>query len=488
MGLRAKILSGVSWSAVARISKTAGNLVVTVILMRLLTPEAYGLIAMALVVIGFANTFKKFGLGSALIQRKNITELQSSSVFWVNILVGLLLFAITTAIAPYAVTFFNAQSTLKRVIQILSFVFIISAVGIVPRAFLKKQMRFKALAKIKVVSVGISGPVAVVSAATGWGVWSLVFKNIINSVAETILLWRYSSWRPQLRVSISKVKSLLLYGANFTGFKIVNRIHRAGDDFLIGKFMSSASLGIYSQAYKIMMIPIGKGIGLITDVLFPALSRVQKNKARTKSIYLKAVRLISFLAFPAMFGLFSTANNFVHTLFGDQWGGMIPVLRAFCLAGAFQALVKPTGTIYESQGRADWLFRWGFVASVILIGFIGIGVWVGTVEAIAYSYVVANAITFYPSLLIPGWLIGMSVEEVLRSVSGNLLAACIMAGGVFILGQVLPEFWSVLSVLGTQVVTGVGLYWSFAYLFELSAYDELSGIVGDGLETISNVR
>jgi PST family polysaccharide transporter len=467
----------VSWSAVAKGAKHGVNLLVTVILMRLLDPEAYGLIAMALVLVGFAGTFKKFGLSSALVQRKQVTPLQSSSIFWVNVLAGLLLTAVLMGAAPLAVSFYDTRPLLEPVIQALAFIFVFSAVGIVPRAFFKKNMQFKLLAKVQVLSVSLSGPAAIIMAFTGWGVWSLVVKNLASTIFEAIFLWWYSSWRPRLSFSVSETKELLLYGANLTGFKIINKFARAGDDLLIGRYMGEASLGVYSQAYKIMMIPIGKGVGIVSNVLFPALSAIQENKKRVRRVYLRSVGMISFVVFPSMLGLLAVSENFVDAVFGSKWEGIVPVLQVFCIVGVIQVLMKPTGWIYQSQGRADWMFRWGIFGAGSLIVAIVFGVWLGTVETVAVCYMLANIFLLYPGVTIPGWLIDMTFTDVMKSVAGNLCAASVMAGAVYGIGRLLPEFWSVWSALGTQITAGVGIYWALAYLFEMSAYKEILDIL-----------
>ncbi len=477
MSLRGQTVSGVSWSAVARVAKHGINLLVTVILMRLLNPEAYGLIAMALVLVSFANTFKQFGLSSALIQRKNITLLQSSSIFWVNILIGALLTSVLVGAAPLAVLFYKTSGPLEPVIQALSTIFLFSAVGVVPRSLLKKDMRFKPIAKVRAVSSGLAGPVAIAMAFGGYGVWSLVVKNIAEALLESVLFWWYSSWRPRLQFSYAKTKDLLVYGANLTGFKVINRFARAGDDLLIGRYMSAASLGLYSQAYKIMMLPIGKGIGTISDVLFPALSAIQDDAERVRKVYLKSVRAISFLVYPLMLGLLATADFFVIAILGQEWEGMTHILQVFCVVGLVQTLTKPTGWIYQSQGRADWMFRWGVFGAGTLIAAIVIGVVMGTIESVAWSYMIANVLLLYPGVMIPGWLIDMTFGDVVRAVSGNLFAAVIMAAAVFGIGLGLPGFWPAWIVLGIQVMTGVGMYWALAHFFSMGAYQELAGIL-----------
>jgi PST family polysaccharide transporter len=454
--------------------------------MRLLDPDAYGLIAMALVLVGFANTFKRFGLSSALIQRKEVTPLQSSSVFWINVLVGGLLTSVLVGAAPFAVSFYGASPLLEPIIQALSCIFLFSAVGIVPQSLLRKDMEFKPIAKVRAASAGVAGPVAIAMAFAGYGVWSLVVKNLAETLMESALFLWYSSWRPRLRFSFAKTRALLRYGANLTGFKVINKFARAGDDLLIGRYMSAASLGLYSQAYKTMMVPIGKGIGAITNVLFPALSSIQDDEERVRRVYLKSVQAISFLIYPLMLGLLATSDHFVSAVLGQKWEGMVYILRVFCVVGLVQTLTKPTGWIYQSQGRADWMFRWGIFGAGTLIVAIVVGVVLGTIESVAWSYMIANVLLLYPGVTIPGWLINMSFGEVAKAISGNFLAAGFMAAGVFTLGRFLPGFWPVWVVLSTQVMTGIGLYWSLAYFFQMDAYRELVTILRERWDAVAH--
>lgn len=472
MSLKSRTISGVSWSAAARYTSQGIQLGLAVLLMRLLSPEAYGLLAMAMVLIGFADAFKGMGLKSALVQKHDSTPRQTSTVFWFILMFSACLTALFVAAAPYAADFFG-EPNLTGIVQWLSLLFVLGTVGIVPRSGLEKEMRFDALAKVDVTSVVLSGIVATTMAFTGWGVWSLVAQRLVQVASKNVLVWGYSTWRPGAQFSFTAAKELIQYGGNLTGFNMVNRLARAGDDLLIGKFMAAGSLGVYNRAYRLMMLPIKKVIRAVSDVLFPALSAIKNNEERVRRIFLRTVRAISFLTFPMMMGLIVVADVFVLALLGNKWEPAIPIIRVLCVASLVQTLSNPTGWIYRSQGRTDWMFRWGLVGSTTLLGAIILGVYLGSIESVALCYTVANVLLLYPVLTIPGWLIDMSFMDVMRAVFGNFAAALTMAAGVYALGLSIPAVWSSWIVLALQVGIGIGLYWGIAHVCNLSAYGEL---------------
>jgi PST family polysaccharide transporter len=375
-------------------------------------------------------------------------------------------------LAPYAADFFD-EPDLTGIVRSLSLLFVLGTLGIVPRSGLEKEMRFDALAKVDVVSVVGSGTVATAMAFTGWGVWSLVAQRLVEVATKNVLVWRYTTWRPDAQFSLTAAKDLIQYGGNLTGFNMVNRLARTGDDLLIGKFMSAGSLGVYNRAYQLMMLPIKRVIRGVSDVLFPALSSIKHDVKRVRRVFLRTVGAVSFITFPAMMGLIVVADVFVLALLGSKWEPAIPIIRILCVASLVQTLANPTGWIYRSQGRTDWMFRWGLVGSTTLLGAIILGVYLGSIESVAICYTVANVLLLYPVLTIPGWLIDMSFIDVMRAVSGNFGAALAMAAGVYSLGLSTPGAWSPWIVLALQVSTGVGLYWSIAHVSNLSAYRDL---------------
>lgn len=476
--LREKTIAGVGWSTGARLIEQGIRFGVSIVLMRLLLPEDYGLVGMAMVFIGFAALFKEFGLSSALVQREEITDLQTSSVFWLNVTVGCGLAVLFYALAPLVASFYG-ESELESITQVLAVTYVVGAVSTVPQALLQREMAFDRLAKIQIPSVIVAGLLAIGMAFSGWGVWSLVAESLLLTGVGSLLVWWYVSWRPELVFSLTAIRDLISYGAGLTGFKFVNYWARKGDDLLIGRFIGSAELGIYTRAYSLMLLPITQIISMVSRVMFSALSTIQDDEERVRRAYLRVMRLLSFIIFPMMLGLYVVAESFVVTLFGQKWIEVTAIIQILCFVGLIQSLLNPTGWIYTSQGRTDWMFWWGVGAGGTMIAAIVVGVWIGTIEAVAWAYLVANVVLLLPGIKIPGMLISLRVRDVLEAVAGNFLCAAIMMGAVWAVGALLPaDLFNPLR-LATQVLTGVVVYTLIAYAFNLTALHEAKSLLSE---------
>jgi O-antigen/teichoic acid export membrane protein len=474
MSLKRQMLSGIAWSSTGRVGQQVIHFGLTILLARLLLPEDFGLVGMVIVFTGFASLFAEFGFSSALIQRSDITDAHSSSVFWLNVLVGLLLSIGFYFLAPFLAAFYDVPE-LQPVARALAATFSVASVGIVPTALLQRHMDFKRLARIELLAAALAGAVAIFMALEGLGVWALVAQTLLGALITVVLAFILSGWRPSLSFSHHAVAELLHFSSHLFGFKFINYWARNADNLLVGKLIGSAGLGVYSRAYSLMLLPITQVITVISRVMFPALSLIQDDTKRVRRIYLRAMGMIALITFPMMTGLFVVAEPFVLAVLGAQWAAVIPVLQILCVVGLIQALCNPAGWIYQSQGRTDWMFWWGLGAAGTLIVAIAIGAAVGTVESVAWAYMIANMFLFYPCIMIPGKLIGMRVSHVMREVSGALACSCVMAGLVWGVGLLLPESWSDGARLAVQVPTGVAVYLLLLFVTRPPGYREAEG-------------
>jgi PST family polysaccharide transporter len=269
MDLTTKTVQGVGWTGTSQFIRLLLQLGITAILARLLTPTDFGLLAMVVVFTNLVMIFRDFGLTAALIQRKGVTEEHLSSSFWINILTGLLLAFLLAALAP-VIAYFYGEDRLTLIIIVLASTFFISSFGIVQTALFTKELNFKPLAVIEILAVAISGTIAVFMAFSGFGVWSLVWQQVISSFVIVISLWTLSSWRPKILFQWQRVKELLGFGLNLTGFSFVNYFNRNLDNLLIGKFLGSASLGFYNLAYQLLLFPLSNISSVIGRVMFKA--------------------------------------------------------------------------------------------------------------------------------------------------------------------------------------------------------------------------
>jgi O-antigen/teichoic acid export membrane protein len=474
--LKQRTVAGVIWSAGASVTQQVLNFAVTVVLARLLLPADFGLVATIAIFTGFISLFVDFGLSAALIQRPSLTERHRSSAFWMNLAVGILLGGLVAALAPALADFFHEPS-LVALTLVASVNFVVGSMGIVQSALLQRAMEFRRIGAIGIASTVVGAVVAIAMAVAGFGAWSLIGQLVASTGSRTLLLWLTSSWRPSVIVDRQAIRELWRYSRGIAGFNAVNYWARNADNLLIGKFVGPTGLGIYSRAYNLMLLPIQQISTVTSRVMFPALSRIQSDAERVKRAYLRAVGIIALLSFPALAGLFVVAKPFVLALYGAKWVEVVPVLQILCVAGFMQPVASTVGWLYQSQGRTEWMFRWGLVASAILVASFCIGIHWG-VKGVAVGYAIATYSVLYFAFAIPGRLIGMRVREVARTVSGPLLSALGMAGIVWVVGRMLPAEWPSIAVLFTLSGIGVAAYAALIRMFVFDRYRELKDLVG----------
>ncbi len=425
MNLEKKTVKGVGWSGASQFLRVLFQFTITAILAHLLRPADFGLIAMVLVFTNLVTSFSDFGLTAAVVQRKEITDEHLSSSFWTNILAGLVLALALSALAP-AVAYFYKESSLTLITITIASTFLVSSFGIVQTALLTKELRFKTLGIVDVSSVAISGTVAVVLAFAGFGVWSLVLQLVISSVTTVVLLWVLSSWRPKFLFRWQRIKELLGFGLNLTGFQFVNYFSRNLDNLLIGKVLGAVPLGFYNLAYRLLLFPLNNISAVVGRVMFPSLSVVQDDKDKVRLVYLRATRYIAAISFPMLMGLLVVAPQFIRVIFGPQWGRSIFLVQVFAIVGIEQSVGGSVGWIFQSQGRTDIMFRWSIFATTITAMAFVIGLrW--NAEGVAVAYATSSLLILYPALAIPFKLINLKVSRFIRQFDTIFLASAGMA-------------------------------------------------------------
>lgn len=478
INLRDRTLSGIGWTGLTQIVRLSLQLIIIAILSRLLSPTEFGLIGMIIVFTGFIKLINDLGLGSALIQKSDIEACHLNSVFWINILTGIALTIITMAIAPLIASFYNEPSLIPITVA-LSFNSLFGSVSLVQNALIRKQLNFRLLFWIETSAVVGAGILSIGFALSGAGVWSLVIQSLVYLLISAIFLWINSPWRPELSIDINSIKDLLGFSSNLLGFNSINYWIRNLDNLLVGKYIGPTSLGIYTRAYSLMLLPISQISGVLTQVMFPVMSTIQQDITRVKRVYLQSTRMIGLITFPIMIGLLVVAEPFILVLYGEEWQEVIPLLQLFCLVGISQSISTTQGWLYTSQGRTDIFFRWAVFAGIIRITGILIGLNWGLM-GIAVAYLLGEYLfLWYPSWLIAGRLINMRVIEIIMNLSSQLLCAVAMGLAVWILGNLLPAGLPNWMVLAIQVSFGITVYALLIHIFRLRSYKELSLLISE---------
>jgi O-antigen/teichoic acid export membrane protein len=441
------------------------QILITAILARLLTPGDFGLIAMVAVFSNFVAIFSDFGLTSAIVQKKEVSDEALSSTFWISVGLGALL-TIALAVSAPLIAAFYSEPRLTPLVVLISATFFIASFGNVQTALLTKRMNFKALAVIGVCALGISGLTSIFLAFSGYGVWSLAWNTVLSTSIVVIFTWVYSRWVPHFLLGLKHVKGLLGFGANYTGFSLVDYLARNVDNLLIGRFLGPPSLGFYNLAYNLLLFPLTNVSAVIVRVMFPALSIIQHDKQLVREAYITANRYIAAVSLPLMIWILVTAPQLIRVIYGPKWISVIPLVQILAITAAAQSILATVGLIFLSQGRTDVLFKWGaFSASIFCISFF-VGLRWG-VLGVAIAYTIATYVLAYPSFAIPFRLIDLKVKDFLAKLWSIVLATLILGLIAFLLRISLERLGVTQSVIILGIVTAASLLSYSALMFVL---------------------
>lgn len=462
MNLKSKVKNGLKWTFVDQILSQVIFLVFSIFLARILTPSIFGIVSMVTIFSNFAALFIDLGFSAALIQKKEITDAHYSSVFWLNVGIGFLMYLIFYVCAPLISLFYN-QPELTLLIRVICLSFIVSSFASVQANILIKELHFKKKVIINWIAMLIGYALAFIMAYQGYGVWSLVMMTLLTAILNSILYWFVSKWVPLFIFEWKKVKELSHYGLNFLGEASVNYWSRNFDNFIIAKVLGSTDLGIYTRAYSLMLLPLRNVSTIITKVMFPAFSKKQDDIQVLKKYYLSIIQHIALITFPLMIGLSIVSREFVLLFFGSQWSAMIPVLSILSGLGAIQSIVSLNGLIYNSLGRVNIAFKVSILTNIVLVIAFVIGVNYGLI-GVAYSYLIASALLLIPMYQIAIKQINTSLLEVFKTIKGILLASLLMALFLLIISNY--SDFSILNGLIVKVIIGASVYFLSLFFFE----------------------
>src|SRR6266516_4123177 len=428
----------------------------TVILARLLTPQAYGLIGMVAVMTGFISIFEDLGLSAATIQKEKITADQISTLFWVNVGLSFAVMLLTIAIAP-GVAWFYGEPRLTLITMGFAGGLLFGGLTVQHEALLRRQMRFGALAAIEIISIVAGLIVAINLAWRGAGYWSLVANQLVQGLTYAIGIWMVIGWRPGWPVRYSGVRSMFAFGGNLTGFHVINYFARNLDNMLIGRFWGSWQLGLYAKAYQLLLLPIDQINTPIAAVAIPALSRLTDSPERYRKTYLRILEKVAILTMPGVAFMIASSDWIVQLVLGPQWSEASRIFALLGIVGLVQPIANTTGWLFITQGRTGDMFRWGLIGSSIMIVSIIAGLPWGAM-GVATSYSVVFLLVATPLLF---WFVGrhgpVRTLDFYRTVAPIAVAALCALAALLILRQWMhvtrPIFGIVISFFVTIIVT-----------------------------------
>lgn len=392
--IKEKLIAGIGYTAVSKYSSIIISLIISGILARLLAPEEFGVVAIAMVIISFFSIFSDLGISPAIVQNKKLKKEHLADLFSFTIWLGLGLTLLFLAISPQIATYYQSESLLP-ICQLLSISLFFNTINIIPNALLYKNKEFRFLAVRNLVIQFIVGLLAIIAAISGVGLYALVINPILSSFILFLMSYRKNPQQVRCVTGLSTLRLIFSYSIYQFLFNLINYFSRNLDKLLIGKYMGMNLLGYYEKSYRLMMLPIQNITFVITPVLHPVLSDFQDDLRHLASAYERVLRTLAFIGFPLSIFLFFTAKEITLLIFGNQWLPAVPVFQILALSAGFQIVLSSSGSIFQAANDTKSLFICGVFSSALNVSGIAIGIfYFKSLEAIASCLCITFLINF----------------------------------------------------------------------------------------------
>lgn len=423
--LKEKALKGLLWSGTETFLIQVLTFIFSIVLLRILTPRDFGIVGQALAFVGFSQILIDAGFGMALIQKKKIDDEYLSTVFWINIVIGISLFFCFYLSAPFIERFFNNEG-LTLLVRVLSFSFILASFNVVQRTIYKRNIDLKRLSIINITAFLGSNITAIVMGLYGWNEWSLVFRFLLNYSIASIFLWGFSSFKPSFQFSIEKMKELSGFSMNVLGITSLSFLSRKGDKIVIGKYIGDEALGIYDNAYRLLLLTVSRFTTSVQKVLFPAFSRLQDQPEKISKYLLLVLDSVSIVFFPLLMISYVLAEPFILTLFGKKWEGMIFIFEIFCFVSFFRVINPIIVSTLLAVDKSKLVLSLNVISKTILFTAVFLGVTDG-INGVAVAILIASIINFTHRIYFSGKALGISHFSILKPLLLNIFFSFVIS-------------------------------------------------------------
>jgi O-antigen/teichoic acid export membrane protein len=426
-----------------------------VVMARLLNPEDFGLVAMVTIVTGIYELFITAGLSAATVQKDEINDKEVSTLFWINILVGIILALLCVLTAPILVEFYS-EPRLRLVTVALAAGFILSSAGVQHFALLQRELRYGALTAIEILAQLASIAVGIGLAVAGLGYWALVAAAVTLPAVATVLVWATTAWIPGKPGRISGIQSMLRFGATITVNNLVVHLAYNFDKLLIGRYWGPDALGLYGRAYQLINIPNTSLLSAIGGVAFSALSRLQSDPVRCRAYFLKGYSLVNSLTLPTTMFCAAFAYEIILVVLGPKWVDAAPLFRLLAPTIMVFGIINPTGWLLQSNGFHGRSLKIALVIAPLVTVACVIGLPYGA-TGVAFAFSAAMTLWVVPHVL---WCVRGTVLSPLdlfaaiwKPFLASILAAAVAFEAVSYLGPSLTPIFRLLA--GGCVMGGV---------------------------------
>lgn len=471
--LQGKAIGGIVWAAFQRGGSLVIGFVGNIVLARLLSPEDYGCIGLLLIFTSIADILIDGGLGSALIQKKEIKVIDCSTIFVSNLIISIFLFSLLFLLSPLISDYFHIP-ILKDILRVESVAIILRALYIIPLSLANRNLEFKKIAIITIGANSVSVLISILLAYIGFGVWSLVAKNVILQCSLCVLFWLFEKWKISLDFSFSSFKSLFKYGFFVAFSNLIENIFANVESFIIGRRYKPTTLGYYSQAKSLGQVPIYSISMVVNQVLFPTLSKLQDQKDGFVKGIRKSIVAITFVAFPIiiLFGVLS--EQIIVFLYSDRWIASVPFLQIVCVTGLINSVLHSNFSVLKALGSSKMFLISQVILSSLKIIFLLFGMRYGVIAMLC-----GHALGTYIGCGILMHLSGRFTHYGLKEQLKDICPALLLALTVGLLSYTLIGILNLSNILIILVVSLIYmmLYLMFSRLFNLKGFTIYKNII-----------
>lgn len=475
--LKQKTIKGVFWNSVSTFSVQGMSFIFGIILARILSTADYGIIGMINIFMAVSTAFVNSGFSSALIRKTDRTEKDLSTTFYFNVVIGALAYVILFFSAPLIAAFFR-MDILVPVVRVVAINVFINSLLIVQFALLSIRLDFKSRAFISLISTAISGIVGITLAYAGYGVWSLVFQGLSQSVLNAILLWSIVKWVPRERFSKSSFKSLFGFGSKLLASGLLDTIYNNIYSFVIGRRFSASQLGLYNRADGWGQLPAMTLTSVLQGVTYPVMSTIQDEEDRLRVNYSRMIGMAAYVIFPVMLWMTAVAAPLVNVVITDKWAACVPYLRILSVGLMLYPIHAINLNLLQVKGRSDLFLRLEIYKKILGVMLLIITIPMG-IAAMCWGRLVHSYISLLINTYYSGKFFNMGIVFQIRSIIRPLIHSVVMCVLAYVTTLLIgSDLW---ALLGGSAVAFI-YYVLSSVLFKSPEWQELMNIVKNRLK------
>lgn len=466
--IKQKATSGIVWASIRKFVGMGISFISGIILARLLTPDDYGCIGMLSIFMMIASTFVDGGLASALIQKKRPTQEDYSTIFFFNLGMSLLMYAVLFFSAPVIARFYKIP-LLCSVLRVQGLVLIINAFSIIQSNQLRKKLQFKKLSIVSLSASIVAIIVTILMAYKGFGVWSLVTMNLLTSFIPAVVFWLTNKWHPLLVFSKSSFKELFSFGFFMFLSNLINTFCNNIQGLLIGRFYNPATMGYYSKAKSTEEIASTSISDILGQVTYPIFSEYQNDRKMLVDVIKQMTIMIAYITFPMMLLLMLLAKPIFILLYSERWLDSVPYFQILCIAGIAICMQVLNYNAIAAIGKSRIMFRWTIVKRGVGICLIVGGLVIWGLKGLLGGMVLSSWFIYFVNVGLCDKYVGYKLMDQLWDIVPILILSIVSMAVPFALAFVLTHL-NMYIIAIIQLITFVIIYWGGSRLFKFEGY------------------